>query len=74
MCRGLEACADSRSPRSIVCVPAWRPQVFENYSKARTVFVNSIADLANKPANVDPLQSAGPPPTTITPTLTLVSC
>lgn len=34
-------------------------QVFENYSKARTVFVNSIADLANKPQNVDPLQSAG---------------
>eukprot|EP00050_Salpingoeca_kvevrii_P018318 m.72807 g.72807 ORF g.72807 m.72807 type:complete len:513 (+) comp8013_c0_seq2:55-1593(+) len=34
-------------------------QVFENYQKARTLFVQTVADLSNKPQNVDALQAAG---------------
>lgn len=34
-------------------------QVFENYQKARTLFVQTVSDLANKPQNVDVLQSKG---------------
>lgn len=34
-------------------------QVFENYQKSRTVFVQTIAELSSRPNNVDALQSAG---------------
>jgi len=34
-------------------------QVFENYQKARTVFVQTVAELASRPQNVDALQTAG---------------
>lgn len=34
-------------------------QVFENYQKARTVFVHTIAEMSTRPQNVDILQSAG---------------
>lgn len=34
-------------------------QVFETYQKARTTFVQSIAEMASRPQNVDALQSAG---------------
>jgi len=33
--------------------------VFENYQKARTAFVQTVADLASRPQNVDALQHAG---------------
>ncbi|KAL5503606.1 hypothetical protein EMCRGX_G010579 [Ephydatia muelleri] len=34
-------------------------QVFEQYQKARTQFVQTVADLASRPQNIEPLQSAG---------------
>ncbi|MGL4331180.1 MAG: hypothetical protein ACRCSD_11380 [Clostridium sp.] len=34
-------------------------QPFEEYQKARISFVQSIADLATKPQNIEALQSAG---------------
>jgi len=34
-------------------------QVFETYQKARTVFVQTVAELSTRPQNVDVLQSAG---------------
>ena len=33
--------------------------MFENYQKARTVFVQTVAELASRPQNVDALQTAG---------------
>lgn len=35
-------------------------KVFEQYQKARTQFVQTVADLASRPQNIEPLQSAGP--------------
>lgn len=34
-------------------------QVFESYQKARVTFVQSIAELAQSPKNIDALQKAG---------------
>ncbi len=34
-------------------------QVFENYQKARVAFVQSVADMASRPQNIEPLQNAG---------------
>ena len=34
-------------------------QVFEEYQKARVTFVQTIADLATRPQNIDALQNAG---------------
>ncbi|KAL3320306.1 Sperm-associated antigen 6 [Cichlidogyrus casuarinus] len=34
-------------------------QVFENFQKSRAQFVQTVADLANRPQNIDTLQSAG---------------
>lgn len=34
-------------------------QVFENFQKARVSFVQSVAELASNPKNIDALQSAG---------------
>ena len=32
---------------------------FEDYQKARVAFVQSVADLATRPANIEPMQNAG---------------
>lgn len=34
-------------------------QVFEEYQKARVTFVQTVADLATRPQNIDALQNAG---------------
>lgn len=34
-------------------------QVFENYQKARTAFVQTVAELSSRPNNVDALREAG---------------
>lgn len=34
-------------------------QVFENYQASRTTFVQTIAELANRPQNIEALQNAG---------------
>lgn len=34
-------------------------QVFENYQKSRLAFVQTVAELANRPQNIEALQSAG---------------
>jgi len=34
-------------------------QVFENYQASRTTFVQTVAELAHRPANIEPLQNAG---------------
>ncbi|GBG87406.1 hypothetical protein CBR_g45463 [Chara braunii] len=34
-------------------------QVFENYQKSRVGFVQTVAELATKPQNIEALQSAG---------------
>ncbi len=34
-------------------------QVFENYQQSRTVFVQTIAELASRPQNIEALQNAG---------------
>jgi hypothetical protein len=34
-------------------------QVFENYQAARTTFVQTVAELAHRPQNIEALQNAG---------------
>ena len=34
-------------------------QVFENYQKARVNFVQTVAELATRPQNIEALQNAG---------------
>lgn len=38
---------------SIICI------VFEQYQKARTQFVQTVAELASRPQNIETLQNAG---------------
>ena len=33
--------------------------VFEQYQKSRTTFVQTVADLASRPQNIETLQNAG---------------
>ncbi|KAF7480793.1 Hypothetical predicted protein [Marmota monax] len=45
-------------------------QVFEQYQKARTQFVQMVAELATRPQNIETLQNAGeldPRPSPVTP-------
>ena len=46
-----------RAARSSVSLPA----VFEQYQKARTQFVQMVAELATRPQNIETLQNAGEP-------------
>ncbi|KAG7256497.1 hypothetical protein CRUP_014621 [Coryphaenoides rupestris] len=39
--------------------PRQIPQVFELYQKSRLQFVQAVADLANRPENIDTLHKAG---------------
>lgn len=41
--------------------PTLSPAVFEQYQKARTQFVQMVAELATRPQNIETLQNAGEP-------------
>lgn len=41
--------------------PVSLPAVFEQYQKARTQFVQMVAELATRPQNIETLQNAGEP-------------
>ena len=44
---------------SFTVLPDLFPSVFEQYQTARTRFVQTVADLATRPQNIETLQNAG---------------
>ena len=47
------------SPHSADYRAVLSPSVFEQYQKTRMQFVQTVAELASRPQNIDTLQSAG---------------
>jgi len=47
------------NPLSLISVIIFYFSVFEQYQKARTQFVQTVAELASRPQNIETLQNAG---------------